>query len=251
MRISVLSCIISVYIKDEVFHYMYKIAVCDDDDIFAQFLKKKILTCCNEMQVNVSISVFHNALELIQSADPLFHLFFLDIRMPGITGIELARWIRQKNNTCFIIFVSSIHEAVYESIQYAPLRFIRKEYLDTELSDALHAFHSRMKKIPSDIMVSVSTATGNYSLPLSTIMYIEALGHQLIFHCTNQKIQTRERLSEIETKLSRYHFTRVHRGYIVNFKHITHIKNKVIHMSDGSELPNGRTYHSVFTVSFP
>ena len=67
--------------------------------------------------------------------------------MPDITGLDVAKTIRQTNSNIILIFISSHEQYVFKSIEYRPFRYIRKEYLKEELPNALKAAY---KLIESD-----------------------------------------------------------------------------------------------------
>ena len=78
----------------------------------------------------------------VKFADNIPHadLYLLDVKMPEVSGMDLAQKIRSMDLKCSIIFISSLYEPVFDSFRYTPLRYIRKEYLEEELPSALSSF---------------------------------------------------------------------------------------------------------------
>ena len=70
-----------------------KVAICDDEEFYRSQLDDMVSVYVNEMDVNVSIDLYGNAKELmnnILSKSKEYDLLFLDVEMPGMTGIEMA-----------------------------------------------------------------------------------------------------------------------------------------------------------------
>ena len=69
---------------------------------------------------------------------------FLDIDMPGISGLEIAKKLREENSDIILIFVSAHEQYVFESIEYSPFRYIRKSRIEKELFLDLKAAYARL-----------------------------------------------------------------------------------------------------------
>ena len=110
---------------------MIRAAICDDDPLFMDMIKAKTYDYFMTAGQELDLSCYSSGTPLLL-AEKEYHLYLLDIVLPEFSGLELADLIRKRNPGCTIIFISSMHNAVYDSIRYAPLRFIRKENLDTE-----------------------------------------------------------------------------------------------------------------------
>ncbi len=85
-------------------------AICDDEEFFRNELKNFVSEYGNEMDINVSIDLYDNAKELmnnILSKSKEYDLLFLDVEMPGMTGIEMADALRKIDPWVCISFVTS------------------------------------------------------------------------------------------------------------------------------------------------
>lgn len=120
---------------------MIRIAVCDDEVIFVRCLRDMVEALFEKQGMEFQCFVYTNAPELIQAhRKEEFQLLFLDIDMPEMSGMELAAEIRAMNSAAALIFVSSHSDFVFESFQFQPFRFLRKEWLAEELPDAVKAY---------------------------------------------------------------------------------------------------------------
>lgn len=83
-----------------------RVAVCDDEPIHRKRLVKIIQLALDCRSINYSIFEFGSGEELVFSSEG-FDIYFLDIRMDKLTGIEAAKKIRQENQKAGIIFVTA------------------------------------------------------------------------------------------------------------------------------------------------
>ena len=121
---------------------MIRIVICDDEELFTNRIEKYTRDFFDRHNIKVAIKCFNDSTSLISDIQNQTNLFLLDVMMPGNSGLELASVIRDVQPDAYIIFISNMEDAVFTSFKYAPLRFIRKEFIDEELSEALNAFSS-------------------------------------------------------------------------------------------------------------
>lgn len=120
---------------------MIRIAVCDDEVIFVRCLRDMVEALFEKQGMEFQCFVYTSAPELIRAhRKEEFQLLFLDIDMPEMSGMELVAEIRAMNSAAALIFVSSHSDFVFESFQFQPFRFLRKEWLAEELPDAVKAY---------------------------------------------------------------------------------------------------------------
>lgn len=101
----------------------YKIVICDDDETFIDLLSEKIEQDFVQRKIVCLIEKYSDSRKLLDNIGAETQLYFLDIDMPEINGMEIADKILAKNLHSEIIFVSNHEEMVFESFRYKPLRF--------------------------------------------------------------------------------------------------------------------------------
>jgi len=171
-------------------------------------------------------------------------LLFLDIDMPGITGIELYKASEQ--NT-MVIFVTAHSQYALDGFNLSAVDFIVKpftfERFETAVNKAKEYYYYQTNKDNKDQQVIYVRV--DYSLmkiSLADILYIESLADYIHIYLQNQKrITTRITMKAMEDKLSQKNFIRIHRSYIVPLAQIENVRNKTIAIA-GKELPIGRSY---------
>lgn len=218
-------------------HEKYKIVICDDDNTFAELLCEKIRAELYGKKEEILVEKYNSSQELLDHIAVDDDLYFLDIDMPEINGMEVADRILTKNPHSDIIFISNHEEMVFESFRYMPLRFIRKEKMNQELKEALHAFLTK-KEIESRVL-EFSTREGKCWIAVDDIMFLESRGHYLQICCESENFELRGKISDYEKLLGKYGFARVNIGYIVNCKYIKILRTKKVILCNGMEISVG------------
>lgn len=230
---------------------MYHIAICDDDNIFATHLAKKVEEFFHNTETGVSIHIFSEGCQLL-SYSKRIDLYLLDILMPELSGTKLAEKIRGKygKDDSYIIFVSNMHDAVFHSFKYHPLRFIRKELLDNELGEALLAFLCSISSQHKDFELQVQENRTQITIRISELYYVEPYGHYLDFHCVNKVLHIRGRISDYEDVLSEHYFAKANRGCLINLHYVSSFTAKSVILKNGQDFPLTRTCRSSFQSAY-
>lgn len=220
----------------------YKIVICDDDDeTFIDLLSEKIEQDFVQRKIVCLIEKYSDSRKLLDNIGAETQLYFLDIDMPEINGMEIADKILAKNLHSEIIFVSNHEEMVFESFRYKPLRFIRKEKMNQELQEAISAFLDKKEK--ESRILEITTREGKCCIAVDDIIFLESRQHYLKICCENENFELRGRISDYETMLEKYGFVRVNIGFIINCKYIKILKTKKIILRNGMEINIGSNRH--------
>lgn len=215
------------------------IAICDDDTTFLKLLKEKIEDYCKSQNLSAEVMEYSSGETLLKACNKTkFSLIFLDIEMPGMSGIEVASSLYSTAQNTEIIFLSGFEDYVYESIKYKPLRFIRKGYINQELPEALEAFYGIIKSSESNY--PFSTKEGTIIWKVEDIQYIEVYQHYVYVHSSDQSIKVRGSLDTYEKTFQKWGFIRIHKSYLVSYKHIYAINPTEVILTGQMKLPLSR-----------
>ena len=125
------------------------IAICDDDSKITSRLESGIREIFKNLKDDVDVSVFFYGTDLIDTIKKEkihYDILLLDVDMPNISGLEVAKILRETNEDIIIIFISSYEKYVFDSFEYNPFRYIRKNRIKEELSIALKSAYALYKK---------------------------------------------------------------------------------------------------------
>ena len=105
---------------------MLKIAICDDESTFLDNIEMFVKKYEKERGTQIFLKKYLSGLDLEDSLNLKFDIVFLDINMPGINGMELAKGIRKKDEHTIIMFLTSLKEYVFEGYQVEASGYLTK-----------------------------------------------------------------------------------------------------------------------------
>lgn len=177
-------------------------------------------------------------------------LMFLDIQMPGLTGMELLETLREPP---LVIIVTAFEKYALEGFELEVIDYLLKPVPFPRFAKAVQkaAEWNRLKKLDtpkSDPSLEHVFVNANYSLVkvmLDEVTFIEGLKDYVkIYLTTGKDIITRLSLKVIESKLDPVKFMRIHKSYIISLDKIDSIqKTQLIIM--GREIPIGEGYRAL------
>jgi two-component system, LytTR family, response regulator LytT len=178
---------------------------------------------------------------------------FLDVRMPGLDGLELARVLRRFERPPAVVFVSAFDDAAVDAFELDALDYLVKPVSRKRLDEAIERVARRgavaepAAPSPEDETLAVDALRGGGTrlLPRSTILYLQAHGDYVRVASTEGRFLVRARLSELEERWESHGFARVHRGFVVNLRRAVEVRPRlngtaVLVMVDGAEVPIAR-----------
>lgn len=216
-----------------------RVAVCDDQATDLQRIDQVIHKITKELEVDESfdISLFTDGKCLYESnSKNPFDLLFLDIEMPGCSGLELARRLCVSNSKVMLIFVSRHESWVFDTYEFMPLWFVRKSTLERDMKKVLMKYLQLTSR--TDVTYKIKQGFGYKDILIKDILYIECSGHQLMLRTVRgEKYQMYGSLQPIEGDLQKYNFVRVHRSYLVNQAYIIDVEKTDVRLAGDRAVP--------------
>lgn len=124
----------------------WNIAICDDEKVALELLGSSLRGALRTRNVDASIETFSRPRELLLRMQATsFDLLFLDIEMPGMTGLELAQRLRREGNLIDIIYISNREDLVFDALRTNPRGFIRKNRLIQDVSGVIDTYMAYKK----------------------------------------------------------------------------------------------------------
>jgi DNA-binding LytR/AlgR family response regulator len=179
---------------------------------------------------------------------------FLDVRMPGLGGLELARVLRRFERPPAVVFVSAFDDAAVDAFELAALDYLVKPVSRRRLDEAIERVRRAAGAAPagadegldSDVLpVDMLRGGGPRLLARGSILYLQAHGDYVRVAADEGRFLLRARMAELEARWSQHGFARVHRGYLVNLRRAVEVRPQlngtaVLVMADGAEVPIAR-----------
>lgn len=212
-----------------------------DDEELARSLLINFINRRDELEV---VGSFKNPVEASAFlTDNQVDIIFLDIQMPGQTGIE---FLKEYNPSQSVILTTAYPEFAIEGYQLNVLDYLLKPFSLQRFDKAIEKFLAiQLTKIQEsknerDFLV-VKADHKIIKLPYQSIIYIQSMREYVSFVTENEKILALFSLKKLETELPKNQFLRIHKSYIVAIKHVKAIEGNTLYLGDLA-LPVGNNY---------
>ena len=214
-----------------------RIAICDDEEIYRVQLK----TILDKLLINVDydIDTFSdgNILSDAFSKCP-YDLVFLDIEMPAVDGITLAKKIRAKSENAFIVFLTSHIEYALEGYEVNALRYLTKPVDIDKLKDVIR--HVQEKQ-GSAHQIIVKEEGEEIVIDISDVIYMESMNQNVRIVTTKGEHTIRYNMGDFEEELKNDGFFRIHRGYLISLSKVKKLSKNDAIMDGDIALPVSRS----------
>ncbi|HEA31394.1 MAG TPA: response regulator transcription factor [Leeuwenhoekiella sp.] len=173
-------------------------------------------------------------------------LIFLDINMPGITGIAFAKAINPQTK---IIFTTAYREYAVEGFDLQAVDYLLKPISLPRLLKAVENYLNLYQKPPKSDSKPVQEAEFIFvkierqmvKINFEDILYVESLSDYLKIQTTDKMYTVREKISVVEEKLPSERFIRIHRSFVVAFAQIESYTHEQL-VINGHSIPISRSY---------
>lgn len=224
-----------------------RIAICDDTTMEADFLRDMLgMYQTARAHVPMEIELFQSAEELIEALGrgECFDLFFLDIIMPGMDGMSLAKALRKDEGHCAIVFLTSSTDFAVEAFAVRAMDYlvkpVRKDRMFETMDNVLDALADRVEAVET-------IPTPDYELHVlrRDILSVEVAGHTLIYRLTGGRTAISKvlRISFEQATAALAadpRFLYSHRSYLINLTHVHKLDRDGFLLDDGSRVPVSR-----------
>lgn len=218
---------------------MINCVVVDDEYISRAAVEKCVI---NTPNLNL-IASYESATEFSKHVgDNPIDLIFLDVEMPGMTGVDFVKAYR---NIPQVIFVTSNTDYAFDAYQYDVTDYIEKPIDYTRFKHAVEKASRIKQNLFSDKTESnkvyLKSGSQLIHVDIDSIDFVEALGDYIKIFTSNGRHTLLSTMKSIQSKLEPYGFMRVHKSYIVNMNKVKKIVGSRVMLED-REIPVGRVY---------
>lgn len=217
---------------------MLNIVICEDDYLFRKDLREYLEIILKERTDQFEIIEFNCGEDLIEHYLDNIDIFFLDIEMKDLTGIDVAKKIREKNEKSEIIFTTGLIDYMQIGYEVRAYRYLLKPIQFEQLKEHVNkCIEDIMKKRSNNLIIQ--TKGEIYNIAIDDIVFVEVINKDIMVHTQEQTYNTKTSMNKIEKELKRYDFYRCHKGFLVNIKRIDSIGKNIIIVND-IEIPVSR-----------
>ena len=220
-----------------------------DDEYLAQKLLQDYVSKVEQLQLVATCSNAFEAMEALKSN--AVDIMLLDIQMPDLTGLELVKSLDKKPA---VIFTTAYSEYAVDAFNLAVSDYLLKPFnfprFFQAINKAIGQVPPRTENAPKPVADTISrsndfiTVKADYKLykiNYDDLLFIEGQHEYVTFHTTQRRITALFALKDLEEMLPKERFVRVHKSYIVSFKHIQDLDKSDVTVM-GNKIPVGASY---------
>ncbi len=219
-----------------------------DDEAGAHLVLDHYLKSFSSLTLSAS---FYNAIEAMEyiHSQPV-DLIFLDINMPGVSGMDM---LEAMPDPPLVVLTTAYSEYALQSYRYQVVDYLVKPIDLPRFTAAIHKVFRRYRPLtpaqqegnttappPSSLMLKVDGEV--IRVQLDSITHIQSWGNYVKVYTEQQVYLSPVTTTEIEQKLDKLGFKRIHKSYIISLQHIQKVTHGEVHLHSGVILPVGNTY---------
>ena len=194
-----------------------------DDEAPARSELRYLLAAHPEMRVVGEASGAAEALELAR--DLVYDVVFLDVEMPGLTGVEAAPLIRERRNPPAVVFVTAHERYAVDAFAIEAFDYLLKPVDPDRLARVVERLRERTAEnaLPVE-KIPVVAGGGTELLDFDQVHYVQADGDYCRVHTYDRSYLCTASLGELEERLPGGRFARIHRSYLVNLSKVAGVR---------------------------
>ena len=248
---------------------MITAVIADDEQHLANYLHERLTALWPELAVVGIAKNGPEAVRLIDDENPA--IVFLDIRMPGLTGLEVAARIDKKTH---VVFVTAFDQYAVDAFDRNAADYLLKPVSDERLSHTIARLKEKVAKAeaPGDVSgilkqlaavlpvaknaylrwIRASVGETVRQIPVDEVLYFQAQDKYISVYTKEGESLIRTPLAELSAQLDPNEFWQIHRSTIVNVNRIASTQRDVmgrtqVKLKDlKAELPVSRAYAHLF-----
>lgn len=228
-----------------------RIAICDDISESACGLKRRIENICAKQDWPLECMVFTSPTAMLESDLNWVQVIFLDISMPELNGLDVAKRLKETYPDVIIVFVTGFIEYAPAGYHVSAFRYLLKQQLETSLPLVMEELQRKLCEAEGSI--TIEQKSGMLTLPLKSILYLEGTpNRRVLFHQINsgQPLEALGKLADYEQRLSGNGFLKLQKSFIANMSYISKISSYQVVLKDGTVLNASEKYYRQVQATF-
>lgn len=215
-----------------------KVAIVDDNDTLrknTEGLVRKTIP-----GVLLDLKTYTKGEGLLFELEEDMDIYILDVEMPGINGIELAKEIRKRDKNGEIIFLTAYEKYAVLGYETHAYSYILKDKMESKFPEILRQVYEKICSERQAFYI-IETNSRFEKILMSEILYISKEEKNCVFITENGEYRERISLGEVFKKLNEEEFIYIDKGQIVNLKNIDRIVQETICMGENIKLTISRS----------
>ena len=211
-----------------------RVSICEDDAAQAQFLAQEV----RAFAPGARVETFARGEDMLLARGELADILLLDIQMPGMDGVALARELRTRGNQAQIIFVTGFADYMQAGYDVEAVHYLLKPVKPEQLLEVLSRARERLE---SGARMAALRIEGEWvRLRVQDVLYAESRGHYAhIFLRDGRELRAKMALGDLADALGA-DFFRCQRSFLVNMRCVARVTAAHLVLDGGREIPLAR-----------
>lgn len=226
---------------------MLRIGICDDTAAARENLR---LLCLKHFRLEepefFEFSTGDGAVRWLKGHPGALDLLFLDIEMPGRSGMEAAEAIRAFDREVLLAFVTGYTDYVYDGYAVGAIGYLVKPVSEEKLSSLLDRAAAALEQ-RAPAVYTLRNAQGMFKVPLREILYAASDRRQVTLTTSRGDYTFYGKLDDVAAQLGAG-FVRIHQRYLVNARAVSAVVGASVQVGE-ARLPISRSLHQQATMA--
>lgn len=218
---------------------MIRIAFVDDDEQYLSDAQKYVALYAEESGEKFQITTFLTGMDFITDYRPVYDIVFLDIEMPLMDGMSIAKNLRKLDDKICIVFITRMHQYAVEGYEVNAVDFIVKPIKQANFIDKLKKAIAVSRTL-KETEIFIKTDDGFVRVPVSKIYYVEKDKNYLLYRTEMGEYRERGTLDGAEQNLKDCGFSRCNSGCLANLRNVQRLSPCEV-VINGISLPISRS----------
>ncbi|MBX6377539.1 MAG: response regulator transcription factor [Clostridia bacterium] len=205
-----------------------------DDEYPARAELRYRLSQFPDVEVVGEAASAREAMQLIEALD--YDVLFLDVQMPGLSGVELARRLKERGSGPRIVFVTAYDDYALDAFEARAVDYLLKPFDDARLAETISRLRegtegrqdqeAQAESVSQPAVLEwIPADREGRTVPVATddVVFIEADGDNVVIHTATEAFRARFTLQGLHERLPAQRFFRCHRSYIANIYQVREI----------------------------
>ena len=218
---------------------MLRAAIIEDNDRDAESLQSHLKRYARENKLEIETRRYDNGILFLEQYRGEYELVFMDIDMPAMNGMNVAKILRERDSHVLLIFVTALARFAVNGYEVDAFDFIVKPLQYNFFSAKMNRAVRKLASEPRQKML-IRSAEKTVSVFFDEIYSVDIFNHVLSFHLSDETVSTRGTMKDVMESLSGGSFAMCNKSFVVNLKHVQRIDGDEVVLTNGERLPISR-----------